>query len=94
MLDNVIDLPSIFIEVGGIKSPIFAGHSAAHYAHFKSDDPDRTAHAIDHRMEFPDKIAFLDFEPVLFKKAINESVALVDSFQCSVVLLYIAARDE
>ncbi len=94
ILDYVIDLPSVFIDVGGIKSPVFAGHSTEQYAHFKSDNPDRIAHAIDHRMEFPDKVAFLDFEPVLFKRAIDESVVLADSFQCSVALLYIAAKDE
>lgn len=94
ILEYVIDRPSIFIEVGGIRSAIFANLPAGKHIHFKSGDPDRVAHAIDRRMEFPEKLALLDFEPVLFKQAIDAAVTLTEEFEASVGLFYIAARDE
>ena len=94
VLEYVVDRPSLFFEVGGIKSAIFANLPAGQHIHFKSDDPDRIAHAIDRRMEFPEKLALLEFEPVLFKQAVDEAVTLTEEFQASVGLFYIAARDE
>ena len=43
---------------------IFANLPAGQHFHFKSDDPDRIAHAMNRRMEFPEKLALLVDRPI------------------------------
>lgn len=94
ILAHIIGGPVMFLEVGGVSSPIFRYLPPPRHAHFKSSDPERIVDAIDYRLQYSQTIAVFEFEPPLFKQTIDEAVQLSQDFQCQIVLLYIAESGE